>query len=297
MSSSNHHTRRSQPYPMVRLTHRKLAAEYDGPVYIWDVDKTYLDTRFSSLKGLAKIPFEFAQDKKAVPGTVELLRALRRGPEETRHRPLYFVSASPPPLRHAIERKMLLDGVEFDGISYKDPVRAAIRVSIKQIRRQFAYKLSALLTLTHEDLAPGAQLHLFGDDAEADPLIYALFADIIGGRLQGDSLYRTLRNLDMPTIFARRLTQLGKEIGPVHGVVGIYIHLVRNLDGGSLSTFDERMMGWPTTASLARHLQSAHLINEAQSGKVRDQAGPSEAFFGGTPTDPTGFWTPLAMRR
>src|SRR4051812_48106233 len=101
---------------MVRVIDRVPEAGARGAGFVWDIDKTYLDTRFSQLKGLAGIPFEFGIDKRALPGTVELPRGLRDGPTGREHRPLYFVSASPPQIAPAIERKMLLDGVEWDGI-------------------------------------------------------------------------------------------------------------------------------------------------------------------------------------
>src|SRR5437868_8900070 len=95
-----------------RSNERRLTAEYRGDILLWDIDKTYLDTRFSSMRGLLAIPFEFAIDKRTIPGAAVLLRALRRGSgEESALVPLYFISGSPPQLRRVVERKMLLDGV------------------------------------------------------------------------------------------------------------------------------------------------------------------------------------------
>lgn len=87
-------------YPLRINDERVLPDGYDGPVYVWDIDKTYLSTHFSSLHGLARIPLEFAVDKVAIPGMPELLRGLRKGagPHYAGH-PLYFVSASPPSSR------------------------------------------------------------------------------------------------------------------------------------------------------------------------------------------------------
>src|SRR5689334_25293938 len=98
-----------------RSNHRHLAADYAGDVLLWDIDKTYLDTRFSSARGLLAIPFEFAIDKRALPGTVALLRALRRGPhEESGVVPVYFVFGSAPQLRSVVGRKVALDAVGLD---------------------------------------------------------------------------------------------------------------------------------------------------------------------------------------
>src|SRR5690606_38035670 len=112
---------RPSVYPCLERTNHRRLEEHAGDILIWDIDKTYLDTRFSSLRGLLSIPLELAIDKRALPGTVPLLRALRRGPgEKSALVPLYFISGSPVQLRSVIEEKMTLDGVGFDGITFKD---------------------------------------------------------------------------------------------------------------------------------------------------------------------------------
>ena len=45
-------------------------------VYRWDLDKTYLDTRFEKLSELVRIPFQGAEDKVNIPGSAALLREL-----------------------------------------------------------------------------------------------------------------------------------------------------------------------------------------------------------------------------
>jgi hypothetical protein len=97
-------------FPNNRVNERTFAAGWSGEVVVCDIDRTYLATRFSTLKGLARIPFEFAVDKQDIDGIVVLLREVRRGPApESRSTPLYFISASPAQLRPVIQRKMLLD--------------------------------------------------------------------------------------------------------------------------------------------------------------------------------------------
>lgn len=179
------------PYPMLRIMERELSPDYAGPVFVWDIDKTYLETRFSQLKHLVRIPFELGIDKRAVPGTIELLHGLREGRTGREHRPLFFVSASPPVLDAPIRRKMLIDGVEYDGVSYKDWPRLILRRELSQVREQVGYKLAALLML-FRDLPPGCRFHVFGDDAEKDALAFALFADVTGGRVRGRALHDTL---------------------------------------------------------------------------------------------------------
>ena len=53
-------------------------AEMSCPeVYLWDLDKTYLDTSWGSLRELLNTALEKAFQKRNVPGTATLVRSLR----------------------------------------------------------------------------------------------------------------------------------------------------------------------------------------------------------------------------
>jgi hypothetical protein len=210
---------------MERSNERRLDSDYDGDVLLWDIDKTYLDTAFSSWRGLLAIPFELAVDKRAVPGAVPLLRALRRG--TTRRSamvPLYFVSGSPPQLRRVIQQKMTIDGVEFDGITFKDQFGLARRGRLKDIKAQVGYKLTALL-LYREELPQKARWLLFGDDVESDATIFSLFGEICAD-LRGEALGERLDSLGVPNDHADRIREIAEDlpIGP-NPVERIFIHL------------------------------------------------------------------------
>jgi len=176
-----------------RTNDRRLPDDWAGDVFVWDIDKTYLDTRFSSVRGLLAIPFEFAVDKRAVWGAVPVLRALRVGPDPSQPRfsPLYFVSGSPPGLRDVVERKMLLDGVQPDGITFKDQIGLLKAGRPRAIKEQVGYKLAALLMLRRE-LPAGARFQLFGDDVESDMEAFLLFGRVCAG-LRGTALREALR--------------------------------------------------------------------------------------------------------
>lgn len=173
----------AQPsYPLSVREYRELPSDYQGPVFVWDIDKTYLSTAFSSIRGLARIPIEFAVDKLAIPGMPEVLRGLRRGPGPGYAcLPLYFISASPPQMRRVIEHKMLLDGVEPDGITCKNWLGALAQFRPGRLREQVSFKLSALLEGRLR--RPLADEYLFGDDAEKDPVAFHLYAQIVGGAI------------------------------------------------------------------------------------------------------------------
>lgn len=204
---------------------RRLHADYAGDILLWDIDKTYLDTQFSTIRGLMAIPFQFAIDKRSIPGAAALLRALRRGPGPTSALvPLYFISGSPPELRGVIERKMTLEGVEFDGITFKDQLGLALRGRFRDIKSQIGYKLRALLRYRRE-LPDRAQWLLFGDDVEDDQEAFLLFGAIIGG-LQKQALETLLRAKRVNEGDIEEITELAESISRgADPVERIFIHL------------------------------------------------------------------------
>ena len=240
---------------------RRLPPDYEGFIYVWDIDKTYLQTSFSSLRGLLRIPLEFALDKRAVPGAIPLLRALRRGPgKQNELVPTYFVSGSPPQLRGVVERKMTLDGVQSDGITFKDQwglVRAGRPGAIKE---QVGYKLCALLMMRAQ-MPARAKWILFGDDVESDAEVFALFGEVVGG-MDEAALKRALaragsHQVDIDCALGLR-EALKKEPGPpTDPVEGIFIHL----------TGKKRPSDFAANVSACRsYLQAALLL--AQQGRV-----------------------------
>lgn len=179
-------------YPLLQINERSLPSDYAGPVFVWDVDKTYLDTDFKSLWGLLRIPLEMAIDKRSIPGTAAVLRECRHGPrKDPRHTPIYFVSASPPQLAGVIRRKMLLDGLQPDGFIFKDQLTLVLRGRFKQLKHQVEYKLTAHWQLIAA-LPRQASLVVVGDDWESDAQVFSLLDAAQSGSLEGDSLGRAL---------------------------------------------------------------------------------------------------------
>ena len=212
-----------------RSNERRLPEDYTGDILLWDIDKTYLDTRFSSWRGLLAIPFEFAIDKRTIPGSVPVLRALRRGPgEESAIVPLYFVSGSPPQLRQVIERRMTLDGVDYDGITFKDQLGLLLAGRTKEIKAQVGYKLMALL-LYRRELPHGSRWFCFGDDVEMDATTFALFGEVCAG-LRGAALEKRLRRYHVPKLNLQAILEVIDTL-PVtpNPVQRIFIHLERGL--------------------------------------------------------------------
>ena len=207
-----------------RTDFRTLDPLYTGRIFTWDIDQTYLQTEIKSLRHLIQIPFELAVDKRAIPGTPSLLKGIRRGTEgRFQQVPLYFVSASPPQLRSVIERKMLLDGVNYDGITFKNQLAHLLRFRPDRLREQVGYKLSALL-LNRRAHPPKATEILFGDDSESDAFIYETYQQIISGELRGAPLRGALLDRGVEPADAEYVRLLSEGMESYRGVEKIFIH-------------------------------------------------------------------------
>jgi hypothetical protein len=211
-------------------------------IFRWDLDKTYLQTEFDSLRGLVRIPFEKATDKVAAPGVAALIRGLRetaqRLPCEAR---VYFISASPPQIGRAISEKLALDGIEYDGIVFKDQLQRLMRGKFRDLREQVGYKLTELLK-AHGDDPPGAREYLFGDDWESDPLIYSLYADITSGILGEAELGRILAVLHVDPVLRAQAIDLARGASRAAPVVRVFINLERRTPPARLRSFGARLV-------------------------------------------------------
>jgi hypothetical protein len=252
-----------------RTNERRIPSDYTGDILIWDIDKTYLDTRFSSWRGLLAIPFEFAVDKRTIPGAPAVLRALRRGPgEESAIVPLYFISGSPPQLRQVVERRMTLDGVDYDGITFKDQLSLLMSGRYAEIRAQVAYKLMALLHYRSE-LPQATRWLCFGDDVEADATIFVLFGEVCGG-LRNRALAQRLQSLHLPPHNIAALVAMANTLTSLHDPIErIFIHLERGADLQSFS--DHRVVPTRSYLQTALVLLRMQRINpEAVATVARD---------------------------
>jgi hypothetical protein len=252
-------------YPLRLVDDRSLPADYDGPVHVWDVDKTYLDTDISSVWGMLRIPLEMAIDKRTIPGAVAVLRECRRGPgPRPRNVPLYFVSASPPQLEGVIRRRMLLDGVEPDGFVFKDQLALALRGAFRRLRTQVEYKLTALWLLAAR-LPPRARLVLVGDDWESDALVFARLAAAQRGELSGAALAAALREAKVDDV--DRLAGLAREAAGRATVATACVVLTRGRDPAAFDAFAPSVCATREALQLAVVLRAQGLL--AAEGLVR----------------------------
>ena len=159
----------------------------------WDLDKTYLRTDFDTLRDLVRTALERADQKRTVPGAASLLRELSTSGAE-----IHILSGSPRQMRSRIEEKLRLDGARFETLTLKPNLENFLRFRLRAIRDQLGYKLPALLkarATMREQHDEGRLVRevLLGDDAEADAFVYSIYADVLAGKIDDDTLGEIMR--------------------------------------------------------------------------------------------------------
>lgn len=218
-------------------------------VYLWDIDKTYLDTKFETIRGLLKTATEKAAQKKNIPGAAKLVQCLKNA-WKSRHGsdlfPIFFVTASPPQMERKIREKLAFDGVKPFGIFCKDNLPNLRPRRFWRLNKHVGYKLQALLQMRsylHEEV----RLVMFGDDGESDAVIYSLFSDICAHRLDTSELRKILNAFHVLDDQVDTIFRL-QEVIPIHDPVEkIYINLVDDTDADYYLKFGRRIL--PTSNS------------------------------------------------
>jgi hypothetical protein len=154
----------------------------------WDLDKTYLVTEFGSVRALVRAALEPASAKRNVSGSAALLRALQEHDPTSRTE---VISGSPTQMRRVLTEKLAMDGIRVDRLTLKDNLGNLRRGRLRAVWGQVGYKLPELLRRRGER-DPADTETLFGDDAEVDAAVYAVYADAISGRIGPDTLRAVL---------------------------------------------------------------------------------------------------------
>lgn len=227
-------------FPYSTLEKEKKAED----VYVWDLDKTYLDTKFETIKGIVKTAFEKGFQKKNVPGTGALVRALKtslnqKRPEE--ELAIYFITASPPQLEESIYEKLSLDGANPFGVFFKDNLQNLRPKRLWRLTKQVGYKLQSLMQLRLR-LGTNVRQILWGDDSETDAVIYSLYSDICSRRIDEKSLVKILRYFHVVGTQVDAILELQSRL-PVHDPVEkVYINLAVDTDSEYYLKFGRRLM-------------------------------------------------------
>lgn len=206
-------------------------------VFRWDLDKTYLRTEFDTPGQLLRTAMETARDKKAVPGAPALLRSLRQGGDNR----ICIISGSPKQMRRVLDAKFRLDGVEYDEFVLKDNLRNLLRGRFRAMRSQVPYKLPVLLR-SRAGIEGAPPETLFGDDAEADAIVYSLYADILAGAIPDDELLRVLAAARAYDDQIAETVELARRVGRASAVRRILIHLDRRSPTAQFARYGRRLV-------------------------------------------------------
>lgn len=234
-------------------------------VFVWDLDKTYLDTSWGSLKELWRTALEKAGQKRNVPGTGSLVRALKNswsGERGARDFPIYFITASPPQMESKIYEKLELDEILPLGAFFKDNLKNLKPKRLWRLTQQVGFKLQSLLQLRTR-LKDDVRQVLWGDDSESDAVIYSLYSDICARRWSERELLEILRGLRVIGEQTDTILDLQDQIPPGDPVEKIYINLATDTDPDYYLKFGRRMVPTYNTFQAALDLsQDGRLTTE-----------------------------------
>jgi hypothetical protein len=251
----------------------------DAPlVYVWDLDKTYLETSFESLKGLIRTALEKAFQKRNVPGTNTLVRALISSQGKS-HRafPIVFITASPPQMEAKIHQKLVLDNIRPFGCFFKDNLKNLHPNRLKRLTNHMGYKIHALLELRAR-LRPDVQQILWGDDSESDAVIYSLYSDICGRRPPQSELVRILKALGVEGQQIKSILALQEKIPAMDPVKKIFINLAVDTDPEYYLKFGRRMVATYDTFQASLDLYQDGLLDTAQVVRIAQDMITNYAF-------------------
>ena len=224
--------------------------------FVWDLDKTYLDTAIDSLSGLFNAAVERAFAKKNVPGTNTLLQVLSKSwtSQQGQSRfPIFFITASPPQMEERILEKFTLDGLKPLGCFYKDNLRNLRPKRWWRLTKQVGFKLQALLQL-RTNLRDDVRQILWGDDSESDAIIYNLYSDICARRIGAQDLRTVLKSFAVTGEQVDRILMLQSQIPHQDPVEKIYINLAVDTDPDYYLKFGRRTLPTYQTFQVALDL-------------------------------------------
>lgn len=203
----------------------------------WDLDKTYLHTEFDTLLDLVRTAVEKPERKRTVAGAAWMIREVRAQTDAR----ITIISGSPEQMRASLEAKLRLDGVSWDEFVLKPSLRNVLRFRFRALRDQVGYKLPALLAARANTPAECLET-CFGDDAEADALVYSLYADILGDRVSLDELRAVMEAARSYPDVVERVLDLAASTPRHDPVRRIFIHLERRSDPAFFHRYGPRVV-------------------------------------------------------
>jgi hypothetical protein len=246
--------------------------ENSDVVYVWDLDKTYLDTSIDSLSGLLSTIFEKAFTKKNVPGTPDIIRSLARYRKKHFNEesfPLFFVSASPPQMESKVYEKFILDEIRPIGMFYKDNLKNLAPKKLLFLKKQIGYKVQSLLQLRIR-LSDNVKMICFGDDSESDATIYNLFSDICARRHTETQITALLEDLGVNYNQIDEILRLQSIIPIQDPVEKVYINLATDTDPEYYLKYGRRTLPTYNSFQVALDLVQDQRLSLEELGFIAD---------------------------
>lgn len=233
-------------------------------IFIWDLDKTYLDTKIDSISGLLQTILEKAFHKKNIPGTSVLIQNIAQFREQAGKKefPIYFITASPPQMEERISEKFKIDKIRPYGCFYKDNLSNLRPKRFWRLTKQVGYKLQALMQLRLR-LNDEVRQICWGDDSESDAIIYNLYSDICSRRLGANDIRMILEKLNVTGDQVDTILMLQSQVPENDPVDKIYINLAVDTDPDYYLKFGRRTL--PTYNSFQVALD---LVQDQRLGKA-----------------------------
>jgi hypothetical protein len=242
-------------------------------VFVWDLDKTYLDTRIESIAGLIEAVLERSWSKKNVPASNTLLKQLQARWVSDRGIggfPIFFITASPQQMEERIREKLSYDGINPAGCYFKNNLRNLKPSRWWRLKKHIGYKISALLHLRSR-LPENIEQVLWGDDSESDAIIYNLYSDICAGRISDAELRWLLKKIGMALDNIDLICDLRKKIPENDPVKKIYINLAVDTDHDYYLKFGRRTVATYNTFQVALDLFQDHRLSLDDVGMVFEE--------------------------
>lgn len=211
--------------------------QYDR-IFVWDLDKTYLDTKWETLRGLIRTAFERGNKKKNIPGTKVLVQRMQEHYGDDL--PLFFVSASPPQMIKSIYEKLTYDGLKPLGFLSKDNLKNVLPGKFQFLNKQIGYKLQALMELRLR-LKKNVKMVCFGDDSESDAVVYSLFSDLCAHRITDREATEILTSMQVLESQIRLILELRDMLDSEDPVERVYINLETDTDPEYYDKFGRRL--------------------------------------------------------
>lgn len=245
-------------------------------IFVWDLDKTYLDTSWQTLGDLWRTAFEKSFQKKNVPGTSTLVSCVKDNWGHTRGDevfPLYFITASPPQMEQKIHEKLEIDEILPLGIFCKDNMKNLRPSRWRRLTQQVGYKLQALMQLRAKFPREITQV-LWGDDSETDATIYSLYSDVCSRRWTEKELTKILRYFSVTREQMDTILDLQDQCPEQDPVEKVYINLAVDTDPEYYLKFGRRVVAtsdsFQTSLDLFQdsRLQESHVARVAMDLKT-----------------------------